>query len=587
VKPRIPSLVLALSVAAGPAAAQVRDAAPAAGAAGTISGVVVTDGETPRAVRRAVVTLNSSDRVVGRTTITDDMGRFVFANLPGARYMLAATKRGWVTAQYGAKAIGRPGSALQLATGARATATIRMARGAVITGTLLDQFGQPVSGANLRVLKYGYVFNAGERRLTPVAASFSNPDERGAYRIYGLAPGEYYISAVNATASFGGGRDMHLTSEVDVDEAAKAAGAGAGMPLTDVPQRNVGYTQIFYPGAVSVAQATPITIRAGEERSGIDFAVQYSPVARVEGTILSASGTPSSARVNLVVNDPNGGTVGIETIRSAQAGPDGKFTFAEVAPGPYVMSAHEVTPTNPGEPPQVFYAMTDLDVQSENVSGLSLTLIEGLTVAGRISHDGAAPAPNFASLRVMLTPAQRTSAVTVSTGGGTATADGRFTISGVSPGRYRLTLSLPPSPQSKWTVRSATLLGQDALDIPVDVRQSTNEATIAITDRIAELAGTVEAAAGASRDYTMILFSTDRALWGPQSRRTLTSRTSTDGSFIFRNVPPGDYYLAAVDDVEQGEWYDPSFLQRLASGAMRVTMAEGEKKVQTIRVGGG
>src|SRR4030095_8720740 len=190
------------------------------------------------------------------------------------------------------------------------------------------------------------------------------------------------------------------------------------------------------------------------------------------------------------------------------------------------------------------------------------------------------------SLRVMLAPAQRTSAVTVSTGGGTATADGRFTISGVSPRRYRLTLRLPPPP-SKWTVRSTTLLGQEALDTPVDVRQSATDAAIAVTDRIAEIAGTVEAAAGASRDYTMILFTTDRAHWAPPSRRTLMARTSNDGSFIFRNVAPGEYYLAAVDDVEQGEWFAPALLQRLAPGAMRVTMAEGEKKVQTVRVGGG
>lgn len=581
----LPSSLIALFMAAGPVVAQVRDAAPATNATGTIAGVVVTDGEAPRGVRRAVVTVNSADRLVGRTTITDDAGRFVFTNLPGARYTIVATKRGWVTASYGAKAIGRPGSALQLAAGAQATATIRMAKGAVISGTLLDQAGQPVSGGALRVSKYGYTFNTGERRLNPASASFSGPDERGAYRIYGLAPGEYYISFVNTAASFGGGRDLHLTSEVDVDEAVKAAAAGAGMPMTDVPQRNVGFTQIFYPGALSVVQATPITVRAAEERSGVDFAVQYSSVARVEGTILSPSGTPTSARVSLVVNDPNGGSVGIESIRNAQAGSDGKFTFAEVAPGPYVMSAHEVQPANPGDQPVVLYAMTDLDVQSENVSGLSLTLMEALTVSGQIRYDGAAPAPNFASVRVMLTPAQRTSAVTVSTGGGTATADGRFTLSGVSPGRYRLTAFLPP--QSKWTVRSTTLLGQEALDIPIDVRQSTTDAAIAITDRIAELAGTVDAPAGASRDCTMILFSTDRAQWGPQSRRTLTARTSTDGSFTFRSVPPGDYYLAAVDDVEPGEWFDPSFLQRLAPGAMQVTMTEGEKKVQTIRVGGG
>ena len=52
-------------------------------------------------------------------------------------------------------------------------------------------------------------------------------------------------------------------------------------------------------------------------------------------------------------------------------------------------------------------------------------------------------------------------------------------------------------------------------------------------------------------------------------------------------VPAGDYHLAAADDVEPGEWFDPSFLQRLLPGAVRVTIGEGERKVQDIRPGGG
>jgi protocatechuate 3,4-dioxygenase beta subunit len=353
--------------------------------------------------------------------------------------------------------------------------------------------------------------------------------------------------------------------------------------MTNASGQFVFYTQVFYPGAASVPQATPIAVRAGEERSGVDFTIQYSPVVRVEGTILSPAGTPTAARVNLVVNDPSASPGGIESIRSAQAGADGRFTFAEIAPGPYVMSAHMTQPGGPGERLQMFSVMSDLDVQSD-VSGLSLTLQEGLTVSGRLRFDGDGPAPNLASLRVSLMPAQSTVGVTISTGSMTTAADGRFTLPGVSPGRYRLAVN-QPSPQVPWVVRSATLLGQDALDVPVDVRQSVTDAAIVLTDRKSELSGKVEAPAGGSTDYTMLLFSTDRLHWAPQSRRILSARTANDGAFVFRNVPPGEYNLVAVDDVEPGEWFDPAFLQRLVQGALRVTIAEGEKKVQDIRVG--
>jgi hypothetical protein len=342
---------------------------------------------------------------------------------------------------------------------------------------------------------------------------------------------------------------------------------------------------VYYPGATSVAQATPVTVRAGEERSGVDFTVQFSTVARVEGTLLSPDGTPAAGRVTLVANDPANPGTGIESLRNAQAGPDGRFAFPEVAPGPYLMTAHVTQPPAvPGDPLQVFSTVSDIDVQSANVTGLSLMLQEGAVVSGAVQYEGAAPAPNFSSVRVMLSPMQ-TGVVTVSTGGNTTATDGKFKIPGVAPGRYRLSV-LQPAPIVPWTVRSITIGGQDALDGYVDLRQTVTDGVITLTDRIASLSGKVESGAGAPADYTMVLFTADRAQWRAQSRRILISRTASDGTYTFRSVPPGEYLLAPVDDVEPGEWFDPSFLQRLTAGALGVTIAEGEKKVQDVKVGG-
>jgi hypothetical protein len=171
--------------------------------------------------------------------------------------------------------------------------------------------------------------------------------------------------------------------------------------------------------------------------------------------------------------------------------------------------------------------------------------------------------------------------VTITSGGATTQPDGRFALTGVTPGRYRLSVSMP-SPQSPWTARTATIGGQDALDGTVDIRQSFTDAAVTLTDRVSELTGKVEATAS---DVTVVLFPENRAYWTGQSRRIFSSRAGKDGSFTFTRVPPGDYLMAAVDDAEPGEWYDPSFLQRLAPAAVRVAIAEGEKKVQDIRAG--
>jgi hypothetical protein len=578
------TVALSLALCAGGttgARAQVRDGASVAprGTA-VISGTIVTDDATPRPVRHAIVTLNSSDRVVGRTEISDDAGRFAFANLPEGRYSLSAQRLGWITGAYGAKAVGRPGRTLLLANGEGVTATIRMARGAVISGTILDQFGQPLAGATVRAMKNGYSLSTGKRTLSTVGVSAS-PDERGAYRIYGLAPGDYYIAVANATLSADGGRDLHLTSEVDVQDALKSSSLPIGAPAASVPQQMVGFAQVFYPGTTSVPQATPITVKAGEERTGVDFAVSYTSTTHVSGMVTSPVGEPIPAVVFLT--DPASGIAGASRPVYVRSGPDGRFAFSDIVPGTYVMAAHDVLPS--ASPDQALGTFADLDVPPEGVTGLTIALQDALTVSGMLKYEGASPGPGLSSLQVQLF--RDDVGVPIRAGGSisTTTADGRFTVRALLPGRYRVIINLP-GPPMRWRLSSATILGQEALDGAADIHQNVTDAVITITDQLSTLTGALQAS-GVATDYTLILFASDPRYWRPLSRRILTSRVAGDGTYSFANVPPGDYWLAPVDDVEPGDWFDPTFLQRIEPTAIKVTIGEGDKKAQDLRVGGG
>ena len=51
-------------------------------------------------------------------------------------------------------------------------------------------------------------------------------------------------------------------------------------------------------------------------------------------------------------------------------------------------------------------------------------------------------------------------------------------------------------------------------------------------------------------------------------------------------MPPGEYFLAALTDPDPVQLKDPSFLEQLAASAIRVTLAEGEKKVQDVKLPG-
>jgi hypothetical protein len=93
-----------------------------------------------------------------------------------------------------------------------------------------------------------------------------------------------------------------------------------------------------------------------------------------------------------------------------------------------------------------------------------------------------------------------------------------------------------------------------------------------------------DAAGQPAPEYFLIVFPQDRSRWTPRSARIQQARPAADGRFLFRGLPPGDYLLGALTEVQPGEWYNPAFLEQLAGSAIRVTLAEAEKKVQDIRV---
>ena len=180
--------------ATAPAPAQqapARDVAPPQIGSSALAGAVVTDDGTDRIVRRVVITLSGGNLRMPKMTLSDEQGRFVFLDLPAGRYTLQADKPGFVSSYYGARKPWRgPGQPIALDPGQRKTDVVfKLQRGAVITGTVRDPSGQPQSGLRVQALQnrmmngeMGWASNNG-----------ASTDDRGVYRIYGLAPGAYIV----------------------------------------------------------------------------------------------------------------------------------------------------------------------------------------------------------------------------------------------------------------------------------------------------------------------------------------------------------------------------------------------------------
>ncbi len=195
------SAVLATPLSVAAIGQQSRDATPPAqtvSAAGTavLSGSLVIDESDPHPVRRAVIHLAGREGSSTRLAATDDDGRFVLAHVPAGSYSLWASKPGYVTTYYGSRHPGRgPGVPIAIADGGRLSVSLRMLHGAAITGTIADEHGRPVSNLPVQAVQMEAHQAAVALPSTTPAASAST-DDRGIYRIYGLAPGTYLVAAV-------------------------------------------------------------------------------------------------------------------------------------------------------------------------------------------------------------------------------------------------------------------------------------------------------------------------------------------------------------------------------------------------------
>jgi hypothetical protein len=273
---------------------------------------------------------------------------------------------------------------------------------------------------------------------------------------------------------------------------------------------------------------------------------------------------------------------------------DGSFTFSGVAPGNYTIAvrgmpaaAARAVPRTAGPMQMTHYALTEIAVDGQDLSGVSLTLQPGLTISGRIVFEGTSQTADLTRVRVHLTPVQASNEVSISGGMTQVEASGRFTIQGVAPGRYRLmgALATARPTTAVWQLKSSLVNGREASDLPIDVQASTDDVVITLTDRISELSGTVHDGAGQpTPDYQVIVFAADKAYWSARTR-IRSVKPAADGKYIVQSVPPGEYLMAAVADADPDEVYDPAFLEQLSRSAIRISIAEGEKKTQDLRIG--
>jgi hypothetical protein len=161
-----------------------------------------------------------------------------------------------------------------------------------------------------------------------------------------------------------------------------------------------------------------------------------------------------------------------------------------------------------------------------------------------------------------------------------------FRLVGVPAGRYRIDYSAGRTLDA-WQLASASIGDREFLDAPLEIRtgEVTSDLVLRFTNRPSELTGRLQTAGGQPAPaFSIIVFSADRASWTPSSRRVRHLRPASDGVFSVRGLPAGEYFIAALTDVEPGEWYDPAFLAQLVGGAAKVVIRNGERTTQDLMI---
>lgn len=471
-----------------------------------------------------------------------------FRDLPAGRYTVWAGKGGYVEVQFGQRRPFEAGRPIQLADGeVLEKLEVVLPRGSVITGRVVDEFGEPVAEASVQALRLQII--DGRRRL--VGAGRRAPtDDLGSFRLFGLPPGRYYISAT--MRSFG----------ADPDEP-------------------VGYAPTYYPGTPEAALAQAIVVGVGQEMTGVDFPLFVTRTARISGRVVNSAGRPvTEGGVMLFQSEPaDGGGMMFGGSRGGRIRDDGSFEIRNIPPGEYVLRYDAF-----GNREHREIAMANVTVAGADIDGIVLTTTTGATAAGWIVFEGATGAERPAPQRLFVSSeaAQLDDLMPFGVGRARVNADLSFELTGLYGSRL-----IRAGGTEGWSLKAVLLGNTDVTDTPIPFKgtERVEGLRIVLTNRTTELTGTASDERGElASDYVVVVFPEDRERWGYRSRFVKTARPDQAGVFEIEALPPATYLAFATEWLEDGAWTDPELLERVRPYATRFELGEGERRAIILKL---
>ncbi len=488
----------------------------------TVEGTLVksTTGEPAKKVTIALAPFGGQAQTRHHTTTADTYGHFLFQDVEPGKFTLHAGGEDYPNQTYREETHDRHWKIITLEPGQHEKDIVfKLAPGAVIAGSVYDENGDPVIGANVQAFlmsRRGGVGGAGT-------------DDRGEYRVFGLEAGRYLLMA-----------EIRSQNESGDDR----------------------YLPAFYPGTTDKAQATAIEVHPGDELAAINLIMKNAHGVRVRGRVINlpvskdrniAVQLVSSTAENWYINFNSG--VQVEDER-------GDFEIKGVPPGSYFAVARYFDRNN-----KMLVGHTPFEAVNVDLDNVVVALNPSFDLRGRARTEGSAPL-DFSGLNILLQARE-----TQWAGGGRAEikADGTFVIHNLYDGNYRVYVGGHPE---EFYLKSARLGDQDALasEIPLTGTQAGSSLEIVLSRNGGTLSGTVlhdsQPVPGAL--VTLVPDPPNR------NRQDLFDSKIADefGRFTLLGLPPGDFKIFAWDPAQDVNLQDPEFLKQYEDRGKSVHVEE-------------
>lgn len=533
---------------------------------GSITGRVVSeDGPMPFVSITVLPVSNTNTRGPGgnafRNVLTDGEGNFKVDGLRASAWQVMPSAQGYVVDTSSDPEAAQPYFRIGEA------ATIRMVKGGVITGRVLSAGGDPLIAVPVSVQ---YVRDMQGRPASGGGAGGGfQTDDRGVYRIYGLQPGSYVVSAGRT----GGG-----------------GGQGGGGRLSPYD----GDVPTYFPAATRDT-AVEVTVGPGSETGGIDIQYRGDKGRAISGKITGATADTNNRSFG-PGGGPGGGGPGGISVTLTHVGTGAMFnrTFVQsrngvnsyalygVPDGEYEVAAER---NSPGDN-DAASAPRRVVVSGRDVSGMDLVLMPLASIQARLQLENETKdlkcevtrKATFEEQLFFLQPEEQTDSPQRRNARrpvfdnhlGVPNRAGEMSFRNLNVGRYQLLTKLL---DDNWYIRSITLPGAPVKATakapapkPVAIDVARNGLSLKSGDKLTGLLVKVSEGAAAVKGKVkaegdapvppmlrVYLVPVEKERADDVLRYAETS-VGNDGSFRLGHLAPGKYWLTTrleIDDAQK------------------------------------